>query len=102
MLIVAYDFTGIFTAPVKGVYFFSVSGRHRSNRLMDLRLFRNGQQMINVINHALGERYEAAYNSISLNLEKGDHVYVRLLHNTWVFNNENDLTSFAGHLLYSL
>ncbi|XP_051736551.1 complement C1q-like protein 2 [Ctenopharyngodon idella] len=94
--------TGIFTAPVKGVYFFSVSGRHRSNRLMDLRLIRNGQPMVYVINHPLGERYESTANSFSLNLEKGDHVYVRLRHNTWVFNNENDLTSFAGHLLYSL
>ncbi|XP_048036235.1 complement C1q-like protein 2 [Megalobrama amblycephala] len=94
--------TGIFTAPVKGVYFFSVSGRHRSTRLMDLRLFKNGQPMLNVINHPLGDRYESTSNSFSLTLEKGDHVYVRLRDNTWVFNNENDLTSFVGHLLFFL
>lgn len=102
MLIVAYAFTGIFTAPVKGVYFFSVSGRHRSNRLMDLRLLKNGQPMVYVINHPLGDRYESTANSLSLTLEKGDHVYVRLRHNTWVFNNEADLTSFVGHLLFFL
>ncbi|XP_048038217.1 complement C1q-like protein 2 [Megalobrama amblycephala] len=94
--------TGIFTAPVKGVYFFSVSARYRSNRLMDLSLSKNGQPMVYVINHPLGDRYESTANSFSLTLEKGDHVYVRLRHNTWVFNNEADLTSFAGHLLFFL
>ncbi|XP_048036240.1 complement C1q-like protein 2 [Megalobrama amblycephala] len=91
--------TGIFTAPVKGVYFFSVSGRHRSNRMS---LSKNGEPMVYVIDHVLGDRYESTANSFSLTLEKGDHVYVRLRHNTWVFNNEADLTSFAGHLLFPL
>ncbi|XP_067218405.1 cerebellin-3-like [Chanodichthys erythropterus] len=94
--------TGIFTAPVKGVYFFSVSARYRSNRLMDLSLSKNGQPMVYVINHPLGDRYESTANSFSLTLEKGDQVYVRLRHNTWVFNNEADLTSFVGHLLFFL
>ncbi|XP_048036236.1 complement C1q-like protein 2 [Megalobrama amblycephala] len=94
--------TGIFTAPVKGVYFFSVSARHRSTRLLDLCLFKNGEPMVNVIDHVLGDRYESTANSFSLTLEKGDHVYVRLRKNSWVFNNVNDLTSFVGHLLFFL
>ncbi|KAK9979092.1 hypothetical protein ABG768_012537 [Culter alburnus] len=94
--------TGIFTAPVKGVYFFSISGRHNSNRLMSLSLSKNGQPMVYVINHPLGDRYESTANSFSLTLEKGDQVYVSLIGTSWIFNNENDLTSFAGHLLFFL
>ncbi|XP_048018815.1 complement C1q-like protein 2 [Megalobrama amblycephala] len=94
--------TGIFTAPVKGVYFFTISGHNRSSRGMGLRLFKNGQQMITVYNHPLSDRYDTGSNSISLTLERGDHVYVRLRENTWVFDNVNDHTSFVGHLLYSL
>ncbi|KAL1280742.1 hypothetical protein QQF64_015342 [Cirrhinus molitorella] len=70
--------TGIFTAPVKGVYFFSFHGINRSCKGMCLYLYKNGQQMVATINDALGERYEAASNSIILTLEEEDHVYVRL------------------------
>ncbi|XP_056323561.1 complement C1q-like protein 4 [Danio aesculapii] len=94
--------TGIFTAPVKGVYFFMFSGHNRSSKAMGLRLMKNGQQMITVYNHPSGDRYETASNSISLTLEQGDHVYMRLRQNTWVFDNENDHTSFNGHLLFSI
>lgn len=94
--------TGIFIAPVNGVYFFTFSGHNRSSKPMGLRLFKNGQQMITVYNHPLGDRFDTGSNSISLNLEKGDQVYMRLRENTWVFDNVNDHTSFSGHLLFSL
>uniref|UniRef100_A0A672KBB8 Cerebellin 7 n=1 Tax=Sinocyclocheilus grahami TaxID=75366 RepID=A0A672KBB8_SINGR len=94
--------TGIFTAFVKGVYFFTFSGHNHSSKPMSLRLLKNEQQMITVYNHPQGGRYETASNSISLTLEKGDQVYMRLRENTWVFDNENDHTSFSGHLLFSL
>uniref|UniRef100_A0A8C1Z6I4 Cerebellin 7 n=1 Tax=Cyprinus carpio TaxID=7962 RepID=A0A8C1Z6I4_CYPCA len=94
--------TGIFTAFVKGVYFFTFSGHNHSSKPMGLKLLKNGQQMITIYNHPQGNRYETASNSISLTLEKGDQVYMRLGENTWVFDNENDHTSFCGHLLFSL
>uniref|UniRef100_A0A8C1EVD5 Cerebellin 7 n=1 Tax=Cyprinus carpio carpio TaxID=630221 RepID=A0A8C1EVD5_CYPCA len=64
--------TGIFTAFVKGS-----------------KTLKNGQQMITIYNHPQGN-------------QKGDQVYMRLGENTWVFDNENDHTSFCGHLLFSL
>ncbi|KAI2646595.1 Complement C1q-like protein 2 [Labeo rohita] len=76
--------TGIFTAPVNGVYFFTFSGHNRSSKPMGLQLFKNGKHMISVYNHVQGDRYETASNSISLTLVEGDHVYMRLLINTWV------------------
>uniref|UniRef100_A0A8C2L1G0 Cerebellin 7 n=1 Tax=Cyprinus carpio TaxID=7962 RepID=A0A8C2L1G0_CYPCA len=97
--------TGIFTAPVKGVYFLSLSGHNKTSKPMALRLFKNGEAMIGVYNHPLidaGIRYETLYNSITLMLEKGDQVYVHLLANHWVFDNTDNLTLFTGHLVFPL
>ncbi|XP_072220493.1 cerebellin-4-like [Leuresthes tenuis] len=94
--------TGIFTAPVKGVYYFSFSGHNVSSKPMGLRLMKNGEQMVTVYNHAAGNRYETATNGMTLPLEVGDHVYMRLRQDTWVYGNSNDHNTFIGHLLFPL
>ncbi|XP_054889394.1 complement C1q-like protein 2 [Poeciliopsis prolifica] len=94
--------TGIFTAPVKGVYYFSFSGHNISTQSMGLQLMKNGQQMVTVYNHAAGNRYETATNGMTLQLEVGDQVYMRLIQNTWIFDNLNDHSTFIGHLLFPL
>ncbi|XP_031415850.1 complement C1q-like protein 4 [Clupea harengus] len=94
--------TGIFTAPVKGVYYFSFSGHNHSSKPMGLRLMKNGHQMVTVFNHPAGNRYETATNGMNLQLEMGDHVYMRLRENTWIFDNINHHSTFIGHLLFPL
>ncbi|CDQ85944.1 unnamed protein product [Oncorhynchus mykiss] len=94
--------TGIFTAPVRGVYYFSFSGHNSSSRPMGLRLMNNGEQMITVYNHVSGNRYETATNGISLQLNVGEHVYMQLCANTWIFDNSNNHRTFIGHLLFRL
>ncbi|XP_016349803.1 collagen alpha-1(VIII) chain-like [Sinocyclocheilus anshuiensis] len=94
--------TGIFTAPVKGAYFFSFSGHNCSSKVLNLGLFKNGEQMVIVFNHPLGDHYESTANSVSLTLEKGDRVYVRLRETSWVFDNYSHHNSFVGHLLFPL
>ncbi|XP_050950132.1 complement C1q tumor necrosis factor-related protein 3-like [Labeo rohita] len=97
--------TGIFTAPVKGVYFFSFSGHNKTSRAMALRLVKNGESLTVVYNHALtnaGGRFESLSNSITLMLEKGDQISMHLWANTWVFDNHDSLTLFTGHLVFPL
>ncbi|XP_032420736.1 cerebellin-4-like [Xiphophorus hellerii] len=94
--------TGIFTAPVKGVYYFSFSGHNISSKPMGLQLMKNGEQMVTVYNHVAGNRYETATNGMTLQLEVGEHVYMRLRENTWIFDNSNDHSTFIGHLLFPL
>uniref|UniRef100_A0A3Q3BP14 C1q domain-containing protein n=1 Tax=Kryptolebias marmoratus TaxID=37003 RepID=A0A3Q3BP14_KRYMA len=94
--------TGIFTAPVKGVYYFSFSGHNVSTKPMGLRLMKNGEQMVTVYNHPSGDRYETASNGMTLQLEPGDQIYMRLRQNTWIFNNPNDHSTFVGFLLFPL
>ncbi|XP_062385645.1 complement C1q subcomponent subunit B-like [Sardina pilchardus] len=95
--------TGIFIAPVKGVYYFSFSGHNHNSRPMGLRLYKNSQSMVIVYNHAFNHhRYETATNGMTLELEKGDQVYVRLYVHTWVFDNGNIHSTFIGHLLFTV
>ncbi|XP_063056342.1 complement C1q-like protein 2 [Engraulis encrasicolus] len=94
--------TGIFSAPVKGVYYFSFSGHSLSSRPMGLRLMKNGQQMVTMYNHVAGNRYETGTNGMNLLLEEGDHVYMRLRANTWIMDNDNMHSTFIGHLLFPL
>ncbi|XP_052333359.1 collagen alpha-2(VIII) chain-like [Oncorhynchus keta] len=93
---------GIFTAPVRGLYYFSFSGHNTSSRPMGLLLMNNGEQMITVYNHISGNRYETATNGISLQLNVGEHVYMQLGANTWIFDNSNNHSTFIGHLLFRL
>ncbi|XP_030258720.1 uncharacterized protein LOC115572600 isoform X3 [Sparus aurata] len=79
--------TGIFTAPVRGVYYFSYSGHNDSTRGMGLWLMKNGERMIYVRNHPAGNRHETATNGMTLQLDVGDQVYVRLQENTWIYDN---------------
>ncbi|XP_007568027.2 cerebellin-4-like [Poecilia formosa] len=94
--------TGIFTAPVKGVYYFSFSGHNLSTHPMGLRLMKNGEQMVTVYNHPFGNRFETATNGMTLQLEVGDQVYMRLRENTWIVGSSNDHSTFIGHLLFPL
>ncbi|KAM7379264.1 hypothetical protein PAMP_004829 [Pampus punctatissimus] len=94
--------TGIFTAPVKGHYYFSFSGHNISSKPMGLRLMKNGVQMVTGYNHAAGNRYETVTNGMTLQLEVGDQVYMTLRSNTWIFDNSNDHSTFIGHLLFRL
>lgn len=69
---------------------------------MGLRMMKNGVQTVTVYNHVAGRRYETATNGMTLQLDKGDQVYMRLRANTWICDNDNDHSTFVGHLLFPL
>ncbi|XP_038575339.1 complement C1q-like protein 2, partial [Micropterus salmoides] len=94
--------TGIFTAPVKGFYYFSFTGHGLSTKQIGLQLMKNGKQMVIAFNHAAGNRYETVSNGMTLQLEVGDQVYISLRTNTWTFDNNDSPTTFNGHLLFRL
>ncbi|TRY98926.1 hypothetical protein DNTS_016983 [Danionella cerebrum] len=100
----AYDAnTGIFTAPMKGVYAFRLfSKTHGSaDKAVVAGLFKNGKHEISTYARQSGG-FIGSSNGVSLLLEKGDKVYVNLYSGYWIFDNEHHHSTFSGHLLFSM
>nr|XP_046185735.1 complement C1q-like protein 2 [Oncorhynchus gorbuscha] len=96
--------TGVFTAPVRGVYYFRFSGNGFAGHDMGLSIFKDGQRMMSVYEYqSSGEQNDHASNGVTLQLEKGEGVYMRLWINTWVFiDGRYDYCSFSGFLLFPM
>ncbi|KAK7159509.1 hypothetical protein R3I94_005752 [Phoxinus phoxinus] len=101
----AYDAnTGIFTAPVRGVYVFRVFSKARGNSLKAVTagLFKNDQHIISTHGHQEGG-FISSSNGVSLLLEEGDKVKVNLYPGQWIFDNgEHHHSTFSGHLLFPM
>ena len=69
---------------------------------MGLQLVKDGVHIVTVYNHIDGTRYETATNGMTLQLEVGNQVYMRLLTNTWIFDNVHCHSTFTGFLLFCL
>ncbi|XP_041798183.1 complement C1q tumor necrosis factor-related protein 3-like [Chelmon rostratus] len=101
----AYNpFTGIFTAPVKGVYYFRFTGMdHRSAVHMGVALYKNGQRLMLTYEINVNNGYfEHMSNGATLELEKGDTVYLRLPANKGLYDNNESHNTFSGFLLFTL
>ncbi|XP_031440610.1 complement C1q-like protein 2 [Clupea harengus] len=100
----AYDSnTGSFTAPVKGIYFFSFSTFGYHNFLSGAILTKNGQYMVSSYDPpATGDTGDTGGNSVILQLEAGEKVTMRLWKNSQVFDNLNGHNTFSGFLLFPL
>ncbi|KAL2087485.1 hypothetical protein ACEWY4_016313 [Coilia grayii] len=95
--------TGVFTAPVRGVYLFFVflhAGGHASNTA-GVSLHKNGDHVVIAYAHQTSLSVNPS-NGASLLLEVGDVVYVKLWPKAWVFDSNNHHTTFSGHLLFPM
>ncbi|NP_001035423.2 cerebellin 10 precursor [Danio rerio] len=100
----AYDSnTGIFTAPIKGVYAFWLFSKAYGSpdKAVVAGLFKNGQHEISTYARQSGG-FVGSSNGVSLLLEKGDKVNVNLYSGHWIFDNEHHHSTFSGHLLFPM
>ncbi|XP_036453614.1 complement C1q-like protein 4 isoform X1 [Colossoma macropomum] len=98
----AYDQnTGIFTAPLKGVYVFRVFSKANGSAVT-AGLFKNNQHICST--HAdQGSGFYSTSNGVTLQLEKGDTLDVRLYPSARIYDNSvHHHSSFSGHLLFPL
>ncbi|XP_070831034.1 complement C1q tumor necrosis factor-related protein 3-like [Chaetodon trifascialis] len=91
--------TGKLGKSVKGVYYFSLSGRNPSTKPMGLRPMNSGVQIVTVYNHPAEHCYKTSTSGMTLQLEGGDQVYMRLI---WIFDHLKKHSTFIGHLLFPL
>lgn len=95
--------TGIFTAPMKGVYAFRVFWKAYGSQGKGISagLFKNGQHEISTYARQ-DSGFIGSSNGVSLLLEKGDEVCVNLYPDFWLFDNDYHHSTFSGHLLFPM
>uniref|UniRef100_A0A8C4E815 C1q domain-containing protein n=1 Tax=Dicentrarchus labrax TaxID=13489 RepID=A0A8C4E815_DICLA len=95
--------TGVFTAPIRGVYYIRFTANSPTNFPMSAVLYKNDLQ-IQLIAHEQpsGEGSDTASNGAALQLEQGDRLSLQLWHNTQIWDNSNHHSTFSGFLLFPM
>ncbi|XP_073697501.1 cerebellin-2-like [Garra rufa] len=100
----AYDTnTGIFTAPVKGVYFFNFVVFNAYETATAVQLMKNGNLVLKASDNAPGtDTEDTTSNSVSLILEQGDKIHIELIETRRIYTDSGRRNTFSGHLLFAL
>ncbi|XP_062374763.1 uncharacterized protein LOC134062677 [Sardina pilchardus] len=94
--------TGFFTAPVKGVYYFRFNVMDNSpSGFMNIMMYKNGERLMFLGEDPRG--YQTYLSSgLTLQLEVGDVVNLRLKSYNSLYDNANNHNIFSGFLLFPL
>uniref|UniRef100_A0A672YEE6 C1q domain-containing protein n=1 Tax=Sphaeramia orbicularis TaxID=375764 RepID=A0A672YEE6_9TELE len=84
---------GIFTAPTKGVYYFSFTGCVGRSGTLDATLVKNSE-LISEIHDRRGST-GCSSNSVTVQLEVGDTIFIRLWNRHSIFD-QSKLSTFTG------
>ncbi|XP_069036436.1 complement C1q-like protein 2 [Lepisosteus oculatus] len=92
--------SGIFTALVRGIYYFTGTVFHEVNVNTAVRLMKNNETIVTLWETYGHTGHGSVSNSAILQLEIGDNVYLQLAANTYIFDNHNHHSTFHGFLLF--
>ncbi|XP_063068953.1 complement C1q-like protein 2 [Engraulis encrasicolus] len=95
--------TGDFTAPVKGVYFFTFVILASNSRNSGAILTRNGDVVLT--SHDLkgsGDPTDTTTNSVVLQLEAGENISMQQWLGSRLYETNNKHNTFSGFLLFAL
>ncbi|XP_033497179.1 complement C1q tumor necrosis factor-related protein 4-like [Epinephelus lanceolatus] len=95
--------TGVFTAPIRGVYYIRFTANGPTDFPRSAVLYKNDAE-IQLIAHEQpsGEGSDTSSNGATLLLEKGDKLKMVLWQNTQIWDNSNHHSTFSGFLLFSM
>ncbi|XP_051908798.1 complement C1q tumor necrosis factor-related protein 3-like [Hippocampus zosterae] len=91
--------TGIFTAPVRGLYFIVFNGNVGTSGALNAAVMKNGINMFAI--YDTQGTFSSATNGMPLVLEEGDKVWVTLWAQKSIFD-QSRLSTFSGFLLKSM
>ncbi|XP_072526772.1 cerebellin 11 [Salminus brasiliensis] len=95
--------TGVFKAPVKGVYYFRYSGNTFASHDMGLSIFKGGSRFVSSYEYGSGETNDNASNGAVMQLEAGEEVHMNLWIRSWIFvDYRYNYSTFTGYLLYPI
>nr|XP_046167540.1 complement C1q-like protein 4 [Oncorhynchus gorbuscha] len=96
--------TGVFTAPVRGVYYMRFTAQDmRSPVNLGVLLFKNDQGIMKTYQWNGQGGHENVSNGVTLELDIGDLVYLRLPYNYRLFEQDgNNYNIFSGFLLFPM
>ncbi|KAK7939937.1 hypothetical protein WMY93_003263 [Mugilogobius chulae] len=95
---------GIFTATVKGVYFFRFTMFNNLNSTPNsvLILRKNEEQIVTLWDVSATDGNDTGSNAAVLSLEAGDTVHVELSPNRQVYDDQAHYNTFTGFLLFTI
>ncbi|XP_067449832.1 uncharacterized protein [Thunnus thynnus] len=95
--------TGVFTAPVRGTYYFRFNAREsQDTKLVGIILYHNDKQITLSFDRVVSHGYVTVSNAFVLQLEKGDVIYLDLWENSSVYDDRYNHTTFSGFLLFAM
>lgn len=95
-------FTGVFAAPVAGIYFFTFHYYAGGGHPVGLSLIKNNQVVVTTYDHRTSsDGADNGGNTAFVQLQQGDQVFVRLSANTHVWGNDA-ITTFSGFLVHQV
>ncbi|XP_051256976.1 complement C1q tumor necrosis factor-related protein 3-like [Dicentrarchus labrax] len=91
--------TGIFAAPVPGIYYFTFFYHAAGSQEVFLTLMKNNEDVVRTADHRTShDGADNGGNAVFLQLKQGDQVYLRLRANAHVWGMQY-LTTFSGFLV---
>ncbi|XP_022089165.1 collagen alpha-1(X) chain-like [Acanthaster planci] len=93
--------TGVFQCAIAGTYFFNMNIYKSSAQNFPLvQLLLNGDHKIAVIDYGASDTEDGASNSVILDLEVGDRVWLQLYDSRELHSSHYRFTTFSGFLLF--
>ncbi|XP_053533240.1 collagen alpha-1(VIII) chain [Ictalurus punctatus] len=99
----AYNpYTGVFTAPVRGVYYirFTAAAYNSNNHNMGVHLYKNNEHLMHLGEYDKDGTARHVSGALALELEAGDIVYLRLLTNYALYDDTLLRNTFSGFLVF--
>ncbi|XP_041934414.1 cerebellin-1-like [Alosa sapidissima] len=95
--------TCFFTAPVRGVYYFRFTVRDDIvSRYMHIKMLKNGEQIMELYVYDTDGRPSYLSSGVTLQLEVGDVVSMRLPAGHRLYDDANNYSTFSGFLQFPL